>query len=124
MGLKLLLLPNSTLVLRMWGQPGDFNGHGLVVGGANDTALERAHGLDGGRGERARGVEGSGLGEEGERGWAGEKRGGEGERFELGEREVKERHFGWMDKKMEVMKIGSWFCLHRFLRGFVCVFGI
>ncbi|GFS37637.1 ribosomal protein S17 [Actinidia rufa] len=42
--LLLLLLPDPALVLGVWGEARDLDGHDLVVGGAHNAALQRLHG--------------------------------------------------------------------------------
>lgn len=82
MGLVLLLLPDPPLVLGVRGEAGDFDGDGLVAGGADDAALEVLQGSDGREESEAlwggEGEGGSGFGKGGEGGGgAMEERGGE-----------------------------------------------
>ena len=73
MSLKLLLLPHSALVFGVRRESNDFDVDGLVVGVADDAALEGPHGAnwgaegggDGGGGGGGGGGDGGGAMEEG-----------------------------------------------------------
>lgn len=67
MCLILLLLADTTLILRVRCEADDFHGHGLVVGGAHHAALELLHRLDGDRRGSWRRIGGRGDGKFGKK---------------------------------------------------------